>query len=175
MAAHAGERLAKLLNDVLYASAISVSHTGTTAQTLLATIPVPGRRLGANGLLRIDAIFSTPGANSNAKNIAITYGGPIAGGTQGTTYLYLFNAQINNGGTNATHRGIWTMRNRGSESSQLFMPNSMPIDFQSRSSSAVGTAAVDTSVDQTIRIYATLANAADTVTLESIVVEVLRP
>lgn len=137
---------------ILANKAVPASVTGTVAETALATITIPGGLMGPNGSIRVTPIFSITN-NANNKSLGIKLGGQS-----------IFAIGLT---TNSAYQAIATARNRGSQSAQL-------------STSGGGYAAVftantnvDTSVDQVLTINGTLANAADTITLEGYTVEVL--
>src|SRR5207245_2719322 len=72
-------------NLVVGGSGAFVQVTGTVAETILATIKVQGKSLGANGLIRITQ-FWNPTNNANAKTIRVRMGG-----IGGTDFLGAFN------------------------------------------------------------------------------------
>lgn len=59
---------------VIAASAVAVSHTGDTIETVLANIAIPAGAMGANGALHITAVFSYTNS-ANAKTLRIRLGG----------------------------------------------------------------------------------------------------
>jgi hypothetical protein len=76
---------------VLAQSAEPTSHTGDTAESVLATIAIPGNAMGENGRLAVEALFSHS-ANANAKTARIKFGGaticsgfPVSGGAASST------------------------------------------------------------------------------------------
>lgn len=143
---------------VLAASGVLNSHTGTTGEVALATVSLPGGELGPNGILRITAVFSYTN-NANIKTFRFRLGG-----VSGTEFLN-FNQ--------TTSSGFMTQRiiqNRNSQSSQIGAPLAIVNSWGPGVTPPTGT--IDTSTAQDIVISAQLANAADTVTLESYVIEV---
>lgn len=139
---------------ILAQSAVPASVTGTTVETVLASIVVPGGIMGQNGILRITAFWSYPNSANN-KSCRIKLGG----------------VQLNSVG-NTTSVSLQTMvliRNRGAANSQICIAGS------GVGSSAIAPAvgAVDTTVDQVLAITGTLALDTETITLEGYTVEVL--
>jgi hypothetical protein len=137
---------------ILSQNATPVALTGTVAETVLATINIPGGMMGPNGALRITPLISTTN-NANNKTCTIKLGASS-----------VFNLTAT---ANAAHNLHASVRNRGSQASQ--------ISTNGGNYGPVFTAAstIDTSVDQLLTIRGTLANAGDTITLEGYTVEVL--
>jgi hypothetical protein len=142
--------------QVLGASAVAVSHTGSTAKTTLAIITVPGGAMGANGMLRITSLWSHTNSANN-KTPRVEFGG---------TQYYGGNVT-----TAATSRMFRTIANRNAENSQVGGAESAVFNWGS-TSSALTTGAVDTSVDQYLVFSGQLANSGDSIALESYLVEV---
>jgi hypothetical protein len=146
---------------VLSQSAVSSSVTGTTSETTLASVTIPGGSLGQNGALRIEFSASWT-ANTNVKTVTVKLGG---------TSIGIFSRS---GGTETGARSQITVRNRGAQNSQVVsLPGSTTVVFGVFTSTYPLTLSKDMSQDQTLTITGTLANGADTVTLESYLVEVI--
>ncbi|TDY26315.1 hypothetical protein B0G81_6825 [Paraburkholderia sp. BL6665CI2N2] len=143
--------------QIIAQSAVSSSVTGTLAETTLATIALPA--LQANSIVRIthDHTFTN---NADTKTITARINGTSVGAY--------------NIASNATSSMQRRLANRNSKSSQLVTPATAGTSFGS-STSGYLTATIDTSVPTTLTLTGTLANAADTITLESYIVEVLNP
>lgn len=141
---------------ILAQSATAQSVTGTTTETTLATITIPGGMMGANGKLRVSALFSMTN-NANNKTPRIRLGGSetLAAPFASASAISLAR----------------TIANRGATNSQLSEPGTST-GFGT-AGSAVVTTAVDTSVDQSLTITGQLAVGTDTLTLEGYTVEVL--
>jgi hypothetical protein len=142
---------------VLAQSAVSVSLTGTTAKTTLATISVPAKAMSASGALRITTIWSTTN-NSDTKTAEIDFGG---------TKFWAPNAP-----TDASFAAQVMIINRNATNSQVCNQGS---GGYGGSGSAVVTGSVDTTQAQTLTISGTLGTSTDTMTLEAYMVEVLNP
>lgn len=146
---------------VLSQSAVSSSVTGTTTETTLATVTIPGGSMGPNGALRIDVSASWT-ANTNLKTLNIKLGGTLIGGF---------------GRSGATETGARTqvvVENRGSQTSQVIsQPSATSIIFGVFTVAYPATLTKDTSQDLALTITGTLANSADTITLERYLVEVI--
>lgn len=137
---------------ILAQAAIAQSVTGTLVETVLASVTIPGGMIGPNGSVRVTPIFSVTN-NVNNKVLQVKLGAaPI------------FSVTLT---TNSAYQAAATARNRGSQASQVSTNSGGygPV--------FVATSAVDTSVDQVLSIRGTLANVADTITLEGYTVEVL--
>lgn len=130
--------------------------TGTTAETVLATLTVPGYVLGANGSLDVDALWTMTN-NANAKTLRARLGG-LAGWAFWSQSITTFN----------TARGAGRMQNRNSPLSQVSFAG---VSFGGQASPVL-TATVDTTASQTVVITGQLANAADSLTLESYTVRI---
>jgi hypothetical protein len=145
---------------VLANSYAAVSHTGDTNETTLATVSIPAGAMGANGVLRITAFYSVTN-NANNKTPIVKFGG-----TGGTAYFSRIEASI------AAIRFTTYIGNRNSASSQVggVAPTG---GGDSTTTSALTTSAVNTANAVDLLFRGTLANSADTITLEGYTVEIL--
>lgn len=146
--------------QLLARSAVQQSVTGTTSETVLATVTVPANLMGINGGLLIWPTFSYTN-NANTKTIRARFGG--IGGTQ---------YAINSVTTTASAAGLIKVRNRGSASSQVGGSGNS-IGGLGTSAAAVVTSAVDTTQNADIVLTGTLAVTTDTISLETYDVWVL--
>jgi len=147
---------------VLGASAVAVPLTGDTTETALATVVIPAGAMGANGALRVTT-HSSHTNNANSKVLRYKLG---SAGIAGTAMAVITVT------TTASQVQQRIIQNRNSASSQVTAPLSATSPY-GISTSALATAAVDTSAEQNLVITGDLADAADTFTLESYLVEVL--
>lgn len=147
---------------ILSASAIAQTLTGIVTETTLATITIPAGALGPNGILRVTTLWSHTNSANN-KTIAIRLGG-----TGGTLY-----AQYNVTATAAT-RDERQIHNRNSQSSQVgyHVGGGAAGGWGTNSANAAVTSAVDMSAGTTLVIRGAVPTAAETLTLESYLVEV---
>lgn len=153
----AGEQCATLgAWRVVAASAVGVSHSGDTSETALATIAIPAGRMGPNGALRVTSHWSFTNS-ANAKTVRLRLGG-----IGGASFLASTHTSASGG---AYQR---TIQNRNSEASQIAYQHNNGNSF---STGTMTTGAVDTSEAQDLVLTATLANAGETITLESVLVE----
>jgi hypothetical protein len=136
------------------------SHTGNTTETTLATIPIPAGALGANGTLRLTLNFSC-NTTANAKTVRARFNNA----TTGTQYL---NSPLTSQAR--LHTPIF-ITNRNSESSQIGGTNPGNQTGYSQSTSPQVTTTVNTAVATNIYVTGQLADAADTITLETWVLE----
>lgn len=143
---------------VLGCSAVAVPLTGSTSETALATVTIPAGAIGANGLLRVTLLTSHTN-NANTKTIRVRLGG-----IGGTAFISVANT--------ATLSMFFdrTIANRNSQSAQVAAAASS-INAYSASGSAPTTGTVDTSASQDLVISGQLQAGADTMTLESYLVE----
>lgn len=141
---------------VLAQSAVASPGTGSTGVLSLALVTVPGGLMGKNGRLRITSLWSMTN-NANSKSIFVSLDGTAfyAVGVSSIRSLQL----------------LTTIANRGAQNSQVGAPSDLV--GPGSNGTAPTTAAIDTSVDQQVKLEIILANGADTVTLESYSVEVL--
>lgn len=142
---------------VLDQSAVPVAVTGTTDETVLASITVPGGLMGPHGALRIRAKwFYTNSANT--KTLKLTLG----------------SATVNSLPKTTTSNDIWdaTIENRGVLDQQLGFGYTIPL---LNGSGNFPTFSVDTRSDLVLQFRGILTNPGEMVRLESYSVEVLRP
>ncbi|HEX8256702.1 MAG TPA: hypothetical protein VF589_03645 [Allosphingosinicella sp.] len=140
-------------------SGVAVQLTGTTTETTLATIVIPGGAIGPNGQVEVEYLVSYGAANANSKQTKVKFGGTTYSGFNSTAAALSAQARIR-------------IANRNSASSQVGQPAHQTLSGFGGSASAVATSAVDTSADVTILITGTLAVNTDTMTLESYLVRV---
>lgn len=147
---------------VVAASAVAIPHTGTTTQTVLATIPISAGIIGANGILRVTTVWSVTNSG-NAKTLSVRFGASGAG----------------TGGTAFTARSVTTVTgtrmqtqiaNVNSASSQSGYTTNAD-GFATTTGGVPTTAAINTAAASELAICATLADSGETITLQSYVVE----
>lgn len=136
--------------------AASTALTGTTSETTLKTITIPANTLGVSGTLVIRVALSLTN-NANGKTLRVRFGG--------TQFLSLSVSSF------ASHNSETRIQNRNATNSQIAPPNISTI--WGGTTSAVVTGSVDTTLDQAITITGQLTNAADSFTVESVIVEVI--
>lgn len=142
---------------VLAKSAVAVSHTGDTNETTLATITVPAGAMGPNGFITVRTQWSYTNS-ANTKTLRVKFGGTTLIAPAPTT--------------TASLRQSIEIFNRDSASSQMITPNSTnTASAYGATTTAVGTAAINTANAADIVLTAQLANSGETATLESYVVE----
>jgi hypothetical protein len=151
---------------VLYQSAVAVTHTGDTNETALRTITLPGYAMGTNGSVRITHIWSLT-SDASDKTVRVRFGGPA-----GTDYYGLSVAAM------SAYTMQTTIANRNATNSQMGRPAPLTTGITGTgwggtSAAAIVTSAVDTTAAVDIVISIQLADAADTVTLQYVLVEVI--
>jgi hypothetical protein len=135
----------------LYRSGVPVPVTGTTVETVVATITVPGGVLGPNGFLEIPFALAFAGtASSRTTRIRLN-------GVE----LWTYPATL--GGGQAV-RGIVTINNAGSVSAQVGSNNPNGLGL---SGGALPTASVNTAANTTLTITMQNSTTADISTLTS--------
>lgn len=137
---------------LIASSAVALSHTGDTVLTSLLSVPIPAGILGLNGIVASVFTFSWT-ANANNKVVRVRFGG-----VGGTPYL---NTTYTTGGGSSWF-GRW--QNRNNAALQIGAPNS-----HSGLGAASGgpiTSAINTALAADVEVDVTLANAADTFTIE---------
>lgn len=132
--------------------------TGTTVEQILATYTIPAALIGPKSAIRVVCVWSSNN-NANTKQARMYLGG--------TQFL---NYPLDNGASVQTQTVI---RNRNSVSSQVSHAGTS-IGY-SKVGSVVNYNNVNLGVDQTLQIGAVLSNAADTVTLAGVLIEILNP
>lgn len=139
-------------------SGAAVAHTGTVAETTLATIPIRGGLIGLNGMMRITTLWSVTN-NANNKLLRIRFNGTAfaSGGFPSV----------------ASVRLAGEIFNRNSLSSQVGGPANFSTLYGS-TTAAVVTSTHATTGNLNLTITAELASAGDTATLESYIVELFR-
>lgn len=140
-------------SDVTLAvSSTPSSITGTTVETALATITIPGGLMSANGTIEVMSLWSYTNS-ANAKNLRLRWGsmsGSTVFAVGATTSASCFNYCI--------------ARNNNSTSSQkLFAAGALGFG----TSATISTPSIDTSANFSIYLTGQVASAAETVTLES--------
>lgn len=141
---------------ILAQSGAALSKTGDLVKTTLASIVVPANAMGHNGSIRLTTVWSMTN-NANVKNVITQWGG--------TDIATLACASM------ATYREQRQITNRNALNSQVSFVSAF--GGWSNSAVAINTQAKDTSQNQTLGIAVQLANAADTITLESYLVELI--
>lgn len=140
-------------SNLIGQSAVASSITGTTSETTLASITIPGGIMGSNGVVRVTAHYSTTN-NANAKNLFVRFGGSVA--------------FVNTAATSVTYVVRNEIRNRNALNSQVSNQIS-----SGATTLAAAILSINTAVDQILTITGQLANTGDTITLEGYSVEVL--
>jgi hypothetical protein len=145
---------------VIGASGVASPVTGTASETSLAGITIPAGAMGANGILKVTALWTYTNS-ANAKTLRVRFGN----GLSGTAFQTL--AASN---STAAIRTLITIQNRNSASSQV---GGMASGTFTATSVANATGTIDTTAQQTLTISGQLANTGETITLESYIVELL--
>lgn len=133
--------------------------TGTTLKTTSYSFIVPGGTLGANGSLKVTPVFRFTGANGT-RTVGMDFGGTTFWQTAalGSTNLSL---------------NVFTIAvaNRNSTSSQIGGAGIGSNSNVGVSATDAVAAAIDTTANQTITLWITLANGNDTGAVERVLVE----
>lgn len=142
---------------VLGGSGQASTVTGTTAETVLASVNVPGGLLWPGGMLRVTSLWSMTGS-TNVKTFRNRYGGFDICGSR----------QISAGTTIAMSMQRMMFARAAAQQIAFASWNDLTTN-----ASANLAGAIDSTVDQTLTITAQLALAGESVTLEAWLVEVL--
>lgn len=142
---------------ILARSAVALSYTGGTTETVLATVKIPGGAMGPDGILRVTTLWSFPN-NANTKTLRARFGGTIVQSIAMTANVNL--------------RDQRQIQNRGVVNSQVFANNGMTGGWAANTG-GLGTATIDTSVDQDYTFAALLGVGTDTIQLESYLIELI--
>ena len=146
-------------SGVLKQSAIISSVTGTTSETVLATIAIPAGTLGINGAIKLRAIWSTTATLGTWQPQV-----KLAGSTMQNPGV-----QAN---TNKFYWTEWIIYNRGVLNSQVRINAQSP---NQPNTTAPSLQSIDFSIAQNLTLTGTLSNAGDTMQLDAYTVEILNP
>lgn len=130
------------------------SHTGTTTETQLARILIPGGYLGPNGEMDIHMIF-TNNNSANDKTIKVKLGNP---GDSPVTLLTHTNT------TDTFDFGHIYLTNRNDEAVNMLIV----ADFNLAPAGITDDLAIDTSQELELTVTGTLETGTDTITLEAV-------
>lgn len=132
----------------------SASLTGTTSETTLFTLTLPAGVIGSKGKVKLYPLFTATN-NGNIKNIRIKLNSLNAYLLQPTGFTQM--------------SAIVIIRNFNSESSQK-IASGMTAGL-GLATASMTTMSIDTSLETTITVTGQLSNSSDTLTLESLFVE----
>lgn len=136
---------------VLAQSGVAVPHTGTTDETTLATIIVPGGLLGPNDALEVETYWTHTSSSMN-KTLRVKFGGTA-----------FFQPIVS---TSVQTRGLTTIRNAGSLAAQFGGISSTAVTSGiGGSAAAMASSAANTAINQTLTITAQLVGTAENITL----------
>jgi hypothetical protein len=145
--------------SVLATSAVATPHTGDTNETVLATINLAANTLGANGLLRVNALYTMTN-NGNNKIMRVRLGGLSGAAFTAITV------------TTVADYVLWSwIQNRNAVNSQVGKESGQ--GSYGSGTGSVSTGSINTSSAQTLVITGQLGNSADTIQLEAYIVELL--
>lgn len=136
-------------------SNVASSVTGTSAETFLATIPIPAGFMSANGILEISSLWNYTNA-ATSRNLRCRVG-------QTTAASSILSSTAT---TTTTAQMKFYLRNANSVSSQVCQPIGF-IQTYTTSTSTSTSYSIDTSLDFNVYFSATLTDTSQTVTLES--------
>lgn len=139
--------------SIVYSSGSQVILTGTTAETTMAQVTIPGGVLGSSGTIIVIALWSHTN-NANNKIKRVKYG----------TFDF---ATDHTETTSASSRDYFSMHQRSVSSQVTYSTSGF-----GNSPNAVVTGAVNSDVDQVLAVTGQLQSASDTLTLEAIRIEV---
>jgi hypothetical protein len=142
------------------------AHTGTTSETVLATVAIPANALGPNGIIRVTTFWSAITNSANNKTPRVRFGasGAGAGGTA------LRNPNLT---TTVVFRDQVEIHNLNATNSQNAFQAAVSAGGWGTNANAASTAAIDTTAATEIAITAQLADSGETITLSHYLVETL--
>ncbi|GAB4072800.1 hypothetical protein KHC28_00835 [Ancylobacter sonchi] len=140
-------------------SSVSVNLTGTTVQTVLATINIPANTLKPNDSIRVTSLWSHDNS-SNSKNMRVRFGPE-----------YFSNVSATTSSSSRLQVQIYN-RERDTEFHQVAAAPAL--SAFGASSVGVLTQSVSTNVDRSVTLTGQLASADGSITLEAYTVEVIR-
>ena len=151
-----GTKWVRLSQILFYDLTAAVALTGTTVETTLVTLTIPAGLIGSNGKVKLYPLWSTTNnANTKTLRVQLPYNTIYTGISQ-----------------NAVHNtGLLILRNLNSESVQR-MSSGMLAGLGGTTSS-IAQKTIDTSAATTIAITGQLQVGTDTMTLESLFVELV--
>lgn len=145
-----GTRWMPMNGDITLANVNSTySHTGTVAETTLATVTIPGGVMGTSSRIEVIALFTTTNS-ANTKTIKVKFGG---------TSYYSVNSTTINAVTTVTN-----ICNNKSTSSQIGSGGNSSAGIGS-ATVAAATSSVDTTQDVALTFTGTLANSGENISL----------
>jgi hypothetical protein len=144
------------------ASATQVSLTGTTAETVMATVTIPANALGPNGMIRVQAFFSGMTSSANTKTIRYRLNG-----LSGTSMVSLPFSTVTTGNLQGY------IQNRGSVTSQVGWGSGCRGTDGLQTQTGPNTGAIDTKASVDLVISAQLASGAEAITMDQFLVELI--
>lgn len=145
---------------VLAASAVPVTVTGTTSETTLATVKIPGGIMGKRGMLRVVSLWTPTGAGGTKDlRMRMGAGGPSPFYTQFSSNLMYYDADR-------------YIANRNTELQQIVRAQN---NLQSSTTNGVQVTNIDTRSDFDLIFTGKLAVGTDSITLEMYLIELVQP
>lgn len=161
--------LANLPNNCIIKDNSGISHTGTTAETLIFSQLIPAGTLEASDIFRFNIMFGLNTNNANVKTARVYFnttndllGTPIIVATRTLTSAINGNCL-----RNLFLKNSLTIQDIG-------IPTSNFVSDENVSNVSISTINIDFSVDQYFILSAQLANSADTMGVRSIMAQILR-
>jgi hypothetical protein len=143
--------------SVLAQSGVASSVTGTTTETVLATIPIPAGAMTGTGSLRITCRATSN--NTDTKTLNVRIGGVL-----------VFTQNVNN----ATSENAIIVNAVGATNSQHATATTRSYAYGT-TGSPITTSTVDMTQAQNLTITGTLVTTTDTLTLDHYLVELINP
>lgn len=134
----------------------AVSAPANTSENTLYSLNIPGGTLGPNDSLRVTSVWTMTNSANN-KTVNTKLGGSNIGSVVNTAV--------------ATYKEQRQVSNRGVQNSQVAFVSAF--GGLGQSSVAVSALSIDTTKDQLLTVTGTKATAGETLTLESVLVEVI--
>lgn len=148
-----GTRWVPMGNQLLARNAAGLSVTGTTVESILATVTIPTGLMGLNGgLLVLSSWTTTNSANNKTLRLRL-------GGISGTQFMAIVNT------ASASTADMRSIRNRGTAASQVGSAPIAGAGIIGSTANALPTAALDTTQNQDLVLTGQLALGSETITL----------
>jgi len=147
-------------------SGAAVAHTGTTAETKIASVLIPAGAMGANGMLDIQHTWSNNN-DADDKTRNLRFG--AADDLTGTSLMGVLST------TNVLHFNMHRVINNNSVSAQKGIVPAGATGGPGSFSTAAVTAAINTANASYVVFSGTLESGADSITLESYRITLTRP
>jgi len=144
---------------VATAGAVTLTGTGSTTETNLAALTIPGGAMGTNGQVQVNCLFSRPTSQTDAATVQFRFNptsGSTFGGPAGTASIPA---------ADSAAQTLMIVSNNNSASAQVLFSGNPTAPFGAQVA-AIGTLTVNTGSATYINVNGTLGITSDTLILE---------